>query len=426
MEKLEPALSQKLDLTEIPAEEFQRVLTVWLEEKGLLANLKSYMKFQMINMLRNTVMGKNLRKKSSEVFSLAQQALHLIVAEYLWQNQCQFTFSLFSSEVNLTNVMPDSKLFSFMNERTDNVKMFDKNNVVHILELVGFSKQNAQFPKLLRLYFEKNNTLLNCLVNILSENYTDIQDPEKCTEFEQKDIEDDFLQNVLKAFRTSHLQTDIQKQLIHHIKLCYDLKVKTFESQCVKLVNKFKKELSGHESKIKKLNGQKKCLEKQIKKIQSENLILRDQSQKIPENTRNVLVEHYLENINPNVCNQEHCGDECKKNVRLCGQYKREIDRLKTENKNQKIEIEQLLSRCNALVDEINGCQNKISLINIKMQEQDSGEINGQMRSDSLSFSSDNNTEEIVLQAKEKLKLLEEESTQLDLKFKALINKHIL
>ncbi|XP_030749951.1 uncharacterized protein LOC115877777 [Sitophilus oryzae] len=407
MENLKPAILVKDDIymKELSSEEFKRILNSWLEEKGVLLDMKSYLKFQMINMLRSTVIGNNICKKP--VYSLAQQAVHLIVAEYLLQNKCNFTLSVFNTEVQLTNILPEAKLFRSVSTDSEHSKVFDKENLENILELIGFPKQTEQFLNIVENYLSHNCSLLSCLVNFYSNNIVVPKENKHDLSFNSADDNDvdEFLTNIFQIIHTSKSQPSTQKYLKENIKHCYNLKLKSFESQCIQLVDKFKKELDHRASKIDKLYNQKRSLEKQFQKLQVEYQILEEINklsvEKIPK-----------ENIMPTLCSFDN-------------QYQKEIEVLKDENNSQKAVINKLTTQCTDLLKEINICHEKINFMNIKMLEEEDDQDNKYLSPENLSISSDSFTDDIILQAKEKLRQLEEESAQLDVKYDSFINKKV-
>ncbi|XP_050308127.1 uncharacterized protein LOC126744653 isoform X3 [Anthonomus grandis grandis] len=174
MESISPAIhiNTEKQLKELSPEEFQQMLSAWFNEKGVLRDMKSYLKYQMINVLKHTALGKHINSTAYQAHTLAQQALHLIVAEYLLQQECHFSLSLFSTEVNLSSILPDIKLFfDSENESKVALKKFHKQNLVNILELLGISKENPYYKIIINEYFSKTSvSILGCLLSVIGNN----------------------------------------------------------------------------------------------------------------------------------------------------------------------------------------------------------------------------------------------------------------
>lgn len=176
MERLTPAIqsADEKPLKELSPQEFQQVLSAWFHDKGIVQDMKSYLKFQMINVLQNTVIGKNIKTSSSgSAYSLSQQALHLIVAEYLLYYHCDFALSLFSSEVNIKNLLPEAKRLFDAEHTTKNPIRFDKENLKNILEIVGICKDSQEHAKITSKYLESDeNPLLFCILSLIGKEST--------------------------------------------------------------------------------------------------------------------------------------------------------------------------------------------------------------------------------------------------------------
>lgn len=172
------------------------------------------------------------------------------------------------------------------------------------------------------------------------------------------------MKNVLLVVQCLNLPPKVHSQLLHNLKVIYELKTKLYESQVVELVNKFKKELNSREVKLHQSQKRKKCLEKRLEKLQSENESLKQKIDKEP-----VQSEKIVEKVISLPCSLCHCDEECISNRRLCESYKKDIEKLKDINSKQKEEIKRLSSTCDQLVEEFNSCQSKISLVNTRLHE---------------------------------------------------------
>lgn len=412
MANLTPAVPNPEENTtkELSPVEFQQMLTTWFQEKGLIQDVKSYLKVQMISVLKNTGIGENIRKCASRVYTLSQQALHLVVGEYLLYHHCNFALSVFSSEVNLANILPQSRLFQ--NETHDIQDRFDKENLVHILELLGITRHNPSSAKIVHEYYNKSrNSLLNCLLSIIS--------TETVNELEfqigQDEIEDEFLRNVHQALQSYNLPSKLKIQLFNTIKVCYDLKNRSYENQIFQLISKFRAELKTREKKLYSNYKKRKHLEKKTAKLKEENLALKKSTD---------AEQQVCKTMEPTVqCMLNHCSVECTNAKKTCESYKNKIEELNKVNSRQNVEIERLNSKYKELLNEFDGYLNKINVINSRLNLNDVIHEDLGDKGSSTSLSLESVSEEVLWQARQKLRLLEEESQKLDVRINSFVIK---
>ncbi|XP_050308126.1 paramyosin isoform X2 [Anthonomus grandis grandis] len=236
------------------------------------------------------------------------------------------------------------------------------------------------------------------------------------------EYEDDFMKNVYFVLQSSILPSDIQNQLLHNIKLCYDLKTKFYESQVLQLVNKFRKELNLHEQKLQHAKRRKMHLEKKVARLEKENQILKNKFENASKEMGPMHTERerLIEQVVTFPCALDHCDINCQTAKADCDLYKKEVEKLKDINQQQKDEIERLKLSYNELLKEFNNCQTKINLVNLRLQEEIDREVQKDPYQKSKSSSSSRSqsiTEEILHEARQKLRLLEEESEELDIRF---------
>lgn len=162
------------------------------------------------------------------------------------------------------------------------------------------------------------------------------------------------------VIQSQNLPHKTQAHLLHNLKICLDLKNKSFEHQVVQLVEKFRKELNARDEKLHHAQRRTKHLEKKLIASQEEYQILR-QMQSSTEEKHN-LVEHAQ-------CSLCHCTEQCTENKKLCALYQKEIARLKDVNNQQKLKFDQLSSNYGDLLKEFDSCHNKIQLVNARIEK---------------------------------------------------------
>lgn len=131
--------------TELSAEDFQRSLFAWFEERGLLAELRAHLRVQMIGALRGSSPG-----LASRTVSPKAQAVNLLVAEYLMENEYLYALSVFSCEASL--VM----------KRDEKQRRFEEKEMWEILETLGVLRGSEAGRRVASRYLSENGECLLC------------------------------------------------------------------------------------------------------------------------------------------------------------------------------------------------------------------------------------------------------------------------
>lgn len=161
---LKPAFSEsKLCSERLSSEEFHRKLYEFFEDRGLLTDLRSHLRSKMINVLKETPIGKTDCKKS---MSPKMQAINLLIAEFLIQQNCFYSLSVFSTEVPLANILPE--LNNNFTKRPEIGWKFEEKDAFDILQTLGFENDS----EILKIYLnpENNQSLLNCILKVSPNN----------------------------------------------------------------------------------------------------------------------------------------------------------------------------------------------------------------------------------------------------------------
>lgn len=171
-DNITPALNlNDQNLSELSAEEFQRRLYTWFEDRGLLSDLRAHMRLQMINALKDTSIGK---PAASQAMSPKLQAINLLIAEFLLHQDCHYSLSIFSAEVPAINVLPEFSSYVInggAKPSTDTFKKwrFTEKDMWDILETLGFIKESDEAVEIVKRYYDKSNDecLLMCVIRMM-------------------------------------------------------------------------------------------------------------------------------------------------------------------------------------------------------------------------------------------------------------------
>lgn len=191
MEKITPAISKHQICTYLNDSEFQTLLVSFLEDKGIICDIRSHICYKMVNVLKNTAVGKQIFRMFSQNMSLSKQAVNILVAEYLLKNNYEYTLTIFNAEASLTNILPEYTSTNMTGNKFNN---FDSKNVLHILDLIGFPDNCKARKEILKIYYQepRDMSMLNCLIAILSK----IKD-EQLNEEEQSSGKNVFISRII-------------------------------------------------------------------------------------------------------------------------------------------------------------------------------------------------------------------------------------
>ncbi|CAG9819587.1 unnamed protein product [Phaedon cochleariae] len=312
------------------AEEFQTLLTSWFEEKGIITDLRSQLRFKMINILKNTAIGRNISKRSVSHHSLSKQAINLIVAEFLMVNKYHYSLSVFNTEAALTNVFPEYLKFDDIQEPF----RYSFENLSNIFELIGVQR-NSEFGKeALNSYCNNSDSsILSCLVNSICKlsnrmRRRTIQEEIECIDF---DKESNFVKQLGGILVNSETCSDNIGQILKNIESIHNVEIKMMEDRYRRSISELKIEVSRSIEKLQEVNKEKGVSENKLMKVvgeynamkvQMKNLVKEKLQNERKEQLMNLkkIEQNVSEQVAPKVtlaCSSQHCSDRCEKNINL-------------------------------------------------------------------------------------------------------------
>nr|XP_023021131.1 uncharacterized protein LOC111509590 [Leptinotarsa decemlineata] len=456
MENLNAAIPAIDNLSNLSPQEFQNMLTSWFEEKGIVSDLRSHLRFKMINVLKNTAIGRDINKKTPHHNTLSKQAINLIVAEFLMKNNCHYSLSIFNTEAALTNIFPEYPLF-------DNSKepfQYDSETILNILELIGVSKGSEFAKAVLNLYFQsQENCILSCLVILLCK-LTVGKSKEKDEDITQIDLskESNFLKQVGNILLKNKVSSENIMDMLRNIDFFHNVELTNIEERYSHLISELRNETRSQESKMKELTKMKKLVENNLikvvgdynaLKVQMKKLVKESQELHINKNGRTIAIgEHSVSepllHKEPIICHRKHCEEKCLENINLLYKLQIENQELQRRSREQVEEYAIISSKYNDLLQDFKDYQNKISLLNSRINESSTNpvveakpkilEASANVHNNrtniplqtsltntyDISESSDSVTEEVIREARLRLKLLEEESKKIEENYKSI------
>lgn len=169
-DNINPALNpEDQQRNELSAEEFQRRLYAWFEDRGLLSDLRAHMRMQMINALKDSALGTIGQTKQS--ISPKIQAINLLIAEFLLRQDCHYSLSVFSAEMPSINVLPELPSCVANKYPTESSAQwrFAENDMWDILETLGVARNSDEGTEIVNRYYDSSNedSLLTCLMRLM-------------------------------------------------------------------------------------------------------------------------------------------------------------------------------------------------------------------------------------------------------------------
>ncbi|XP_025197334.1 uncharacterized protein LOC112596071 [Melanaphis sacchari] len=245
--------------------DIQSKLNSWFEEKGIINKLRAHIREQMISALEDNPMW-NINQRN--VNSPKIQAINLLVADFLINQENLFTLSVFATEVPLLgNLREFSSYVNQLGDSTEKIAVtkpsFQLNDVQDILEALGL-QPNSDISKLTCQYYfnEKQvHSLLACLFksvtnikNSLSK-YNEVQIDQNCEEINKSNnIENNTyehrlnnwfvsIEDILCSFNLNEEQKNTLKMLLKKYHKNYNTQEATIYKEQLKKLERQNKEM---------------------------------------------------------------------------------------------------------------------------------------------------------------------------------------
>ncbi|KAJ8938633.1 hypothetical protein NQ318_015932 [Aromia moschata] len=212
-----------------------------------------------------------------------------------------------------------------------------------------------------------------------------------------------FTKQIGAILKMSGLTGKGLKTVIESIQKFCETEKNTTEDRFSQIINELKTDIHNQEQQIKELLKTNKVLKSQISKekrdrkklkLHTKKMLLKERlSKKNNEGKNNIshkksqfrnnLVENNsISNFSSAVqkqsvqqCHLQHCNEVCNENRRVVDNLIKQNRTLTEDNEQQKEQIKKLTSKYKQLYSEFTDCQNKIILLNCKMNEENSEDI---------------------------------------------------
>nr|XP_033330321.1 differentially expressed in FDCP 6 homolog [Megalopta genalis] len=411
----------------------------WFEKSGMIANIRTHLRQNLINALRN----KDLNLKTDHPKSAKQYIYDLLIAEYLFNHNYAYTLSVFASEapllINFTNKTvqrPDEN-----EERT--TEKLQNDYVFHALETLGINPHDTKGQYVLSQYIESDMPLLLCILKCITMFSYNMHNsvPMKenvalCNESTQTTFSWVSYNSHIEKLLALKKKVCLHKQMVNNKLYKREMMLKEqvlLAQQNIEVLNTKLQQvqnavhsmsLKEKELKNERQSNEQKILQKEMELALKERLLLQEENRLQREQNDHMKLEEDLKQLQEQKKMEEAIANQRVQNMEVQTDFAIEAsleDKIKVLTKekeelnaliqDQQLRIEQITQRALQLSRQIEGIRVLRPAIEVPTQ------TNG-----NTVISECSSTEDILQDAKLRLKRLEEESMKADQYYYNFIN----
>ncbi|XP_068985246.1 centriole and centriolar satellite protein ofd1-like [Bombus flavifrons] len=425
--------------------EYYSTLYKWFEKCGIISNIRTHLRQNLINALKN----KDIVLKNDEPKSAKQYVYDLLVAEYLFNHNYAYTLSVFASEAPLLINFSTKTVQKTDGSKEESNEKLQSDYILHVLETLGINPHDPKGQYVISQYIENDMPLLLCIlkcITMFSYNiHNDVPIRENislCNESTQTEFSWQahslYVEKLVALKRKISMHKQIVDNKLRKREMMLKEQAMFIEQQLATLniklhqVQNVMHNMSLKEKQLKerRQNNEQQVLQKGMELTSKERLLLQeadrlqreqDDHRKLEEQLKKTcdqkgvqtedLVEssnHYLRNIEIQTDIVNDIKQEDKIEV-----LTREKEELNALIQDQQLRIEQITQRALQLSQQVEGIRS-LRPINI--------EVPTQTVNTNIVISESSSTEDILQDAKMRLKRLEEESLKADQYYYNFIN----
>ncbi|KYM83305.1 hypothetical protein ALC53_06204 [Atta colombica] len=241
----------------------------WFEKCGIVSNIRTHLRQNLVNALKC----KDLRLcKNIEARSAKQYIYDMLIAEYLFSHNYSFTLSIFASEVpllvNFCNSVPQCS--SDESDRGGSGHKLQSDYIAHTLETLGIDPNRSEGQYIISNYMNSETPLLLSILSSIASLVAETQSSTRRTMYDRKTQANLALEvNFVQATKIEAI-----KKRIMHQKQLYDDELKTKESKLKQQATVIKHQLNSLNAKMKEAQNLMQSLtlkEKQLKEEKNSN-----------------------------------------------------------------------------------------------------------------------------------------------------------
>ncbi|XP_014219475.1 uncharacterized protein LOC106647539 [Copidosoma floridanum] len=137
----------------------------WVDKSGIISNIRTHLRRNLVNALKNRDLAQRFVNATPK--SAKQYIYDLLIAEYLWNHNYVCTLSVFASEAPL--LVNFNKHIRTSNEQDDSITGHKLQNdyVHHTLETLGIEPTKAKGQSIIKNYADNDMPLLLCILQYI-------------------------------------------------------------------------------------------------------------------------------------------------------------------------------------------------------------------------------------------------------------------
>ncbi|XP_031849084.2 uncharacterized protein LOC116434484 [Nomia melanderi] len=413
----------------------------WFEKSGMISNIRTHLRQNLINALKN----KDLGLKSDHPKSAKQYVYDLLIAEYLFNHNYAYTLSVFASEVPLLiNFSNKTTQRSDTDKKSVNEKL-QNDYIFHVLETLGINPHDTKGQYVISQYIDSDMPLLLCILKCITmfsynmhNNVPIKENTTLCNESTQTKFSWMSYNSQVEKLLALKKKISVHKQIVNNkihkrqtmLKeqaLLVEQQIETLNAKLQQVQNVMHSmSLKEKELNEKRQSSEQKILQKEMELALKERLLMQEKyrlqkeqngCKKLEEDLRQLQEQKKVieESTSQHVQNMEVQTDFTinalqEDKVRILTKEKEELNALIQD---QQLKIEQITQRALQLSRQIEG---------IRVLRPTNTEIPTQTANTNTVISESSSTEDILQDAKLRLKRLEEESLKADQYYYNFIN----
>ncbi|XP_018300972.1 uncharacterized protein [Mycetomoellerius zeteki] len=242
----------------------------WFEKCGIVSNIRTHLRQNLVNALKR----KDLRLcKNIEARSAKQYVYDMLIAEYLFSHNYSFTLSIFASEVpllvNFCNSVPQCSSDESNRSGGSGHNKLQSDYIAHTLETLGIVPNRPEGQYIISNYMNSETPLLLSILSSIASLVADTQSSTR-TMYDRETQANLALEvNLVEATKTEAMRKKIMQQ-----KQLYDNELKAKESKLKQQAIVIKHQLNSLNTKVEEAQNLMQSLilkEKQLKEKKNSN-----------------------------------------------------------------------------------------------------------------------------------------------------------
>lgn len=250
--------------------DYYSTVYTWFERCGIISDIRTHLRQNLVNALKR----KDLRLcKNREARSAKQYVYDMLIAEYLFSHNYSFTLSIFASEVpllvNFCNSVPQRTTDDSDRGGSGHNKL-QSDYIVHTLETLGIDPNRPEGQYIISNYMNSEAPLLLSILSSIASLVVNAQSPIRKSTYDRETQANLALEaNLADASKMRAIRKKIMQQ-----KQLYDNELKMKESKLKQQATVIKHQLSSLNAKVEEAQNLMQSLtlkEKQLKEKKDSN-----------------------------------------------------------------------------------------------------------------------------------------------------------